>query len=90
MKDKAGHANASITKLAGGTTRFNRELIRSISREKREKNEGPVGGWVGGWSSENVNVTEERSIERERERGKGHWVWPVMLRYQHTMGSCSG
>lgn len=46
MKDKAGHANASITKLAGGTTRFNRELIRSISSKK---NEGPAGGWVGEW-----------------------------------------
>ena len=23
---------------------------------------------MSGWSSENVNVTEERSIERERER----------------------
>ena len=30
MKDNAGHENARITKLAGGTTRFKKEFINSI------------------------------------------------------------
>lgn len=82
MKDKAGHAKASITMLAGGTTQFSTEFIKSIAAERlslqthnhktdRQRQKEILGFVV-------VFVIRERRNEdkkKKRVMGRGEMGW---------------
>lgn len=83
-KHKAGHANASITRLAGGTTKFRTEFTRSIWWLNFKRDRKQIGDFivVGVWSRWRWRWRWRDGIRR---RGTREWWLHVERNCEHVL-----